>query len=940
MKSKDSERAGIRSHGWNTDETRTCPRFASICVLSVFHLWPILLWAPVALLCSPAQLFAQAAAAPAEPQKNTVEPLAEQAPQWLDGYQLRYILRVAGNVAASTSKTIVARLPTGGWLRPAGADLAVNAADGTALPVSVLSHATTGETLIQFPRHANDVWYWVSAVNPAAPPAAAAPLPEGIVLEVRDWVGGDISSWNAVREGLTKSEPVIGNCLVSEIMQTSNPARQASPKNYAVSYRGYLNIKQDGVYRFFVNSEDASFLFIDGLKVCDRPGANPRLVGNIPTKSIGTELELKAGVHPVEVYQVLTENPSTYGGCYLLWVPPGAKVWATVPRDAFAYADFAHVAAIDARGTSAAAVFGYGIDDALVTIGGTTLYLVRFEAQGDLPEQEAKLEWDFGDGTKATGKSVRHVYFAPGDYKVSLSCGGPLPAFQRRIYVWAAPGAISPFSVGLILKSLGTDWKNLPVERQDQLLDFLFTCDHPDRWTLIGQVAQERLKGQGLDPQFRARLYRAWIEAIGYTGRPAELKPVVTQALKEFAKLPTLQVGIDLTEAHVYQRQFKDSDEAAQRYEALLNKHKRLEHPDVRLAAIYWGDLMAESGNSQGAGKLYKMAATLGGESFLTSASSDAVTRGALLRVAEQKLRKGDITETRQLLDKIEINYPEQKLEGLYRFLRAESDRNAGRYEDSLRNYEVLLSLRQWAGFRDRAMHGIADCYARMDDLPQALHWFGQIEKTLPKYFEQQKLADRQKLLSARQARSQAPPAAPGQPTKAAKFQDFVTGFEPQEPEWFGKPDNFKIVRGLGMAGPHVGLLEAYPVYLGYLTYNRPLPNLTPGGHYWIEWWYREDLLDVSPGFTVHTYTYLYGEGPQIHPTRGQGTYFLERSLGAWRKAGFVLDAPPANDGRVAMSTLAVGAIQMDGLSVQAVTDRQLDALTNFIEGTAEGDVP
>jgi tetratricopeptide (TPR) repeat protein len=885
-------------------------------------------------------LFAQATTAPAEPPKNIVEALPEQAPAWPAGYQLRYTLRVVGDIAQSPSKTIVARLPTGSWLRPDGSDVAVQAADGTLLPVAVRSHAATGETLIQFPRHANDVWYWAVAMNPAAPAAAAQPILEGIVLEVRDWAAGDLSSWNAVRAGLTKSDPVIANAFVAEIMQNCNPGRPASPRNYAVAYHGYLNIKQDGVYRFFVNSEDASFLFIDGLKVCDRPGANPRVVGNVPTRSIGSDLDLKAGVHPIEVYQVLAESPTTYGGCMLLWVPPGAKVWAVVPRDAFAQPDFAHVAAVEAAGPATAAVFDYGIEDCLVTAGGATLHLVRFEAQGDLPEEDARIVWDFGDGTIGTGRSARHVYFAPGDYKVGVSCFGPLPPYQRRVHVWAAPGAISPFSVGIILQSLAVGWRTLPVERQDQVLDFLLTCDHPDRWPFIAELAQERLKAQGLDPQFRARLYRSWIEALGHTGRPNDLTPVIDRALKEFAKLPTLQVGIELAEALAYQRQFKDADEAARRYQVLLEKHRRLEHPDVRLAAIRWGDVSAEAGDARRAAELYKIAATLGGESFLTSASSDAVTRGALLRVAEQKLRKGDILETRQLLDKIELNYPEQKLEGLYRFLRAESDRYAGRYEDSLRNYEVLLHLKQWAGFRDRALHGIADCYARMDDLPQALRWLAQLEKAFPGYYEKQKLSDLQKLLVARQGRIAAQPSPEGQAARPPRFQDFRTGFEPQEPEWFGKPDNFKIVRGLGIAGPHVGLLETYPVYRGYLTYNRPLANLTPGGHYWVECWYREDFFDMLPGFNPHVYLYVYGEGTQIDPTRGQGTYFLERSPGAWRKAGFVLDAPPANDGRVALGLLAVGAIQLDALSVQAVTDRQLDALSNFIERTATGGSP
>ena len=84
--------------------------------------------------------------------------------------------------------------------------------------------------------------------------------------------------------------------------------------------------------------------------------------------------------------------------------------------------DFAHVAGIESR-AGPTAVLAHGIDDALVTAGGATMFLVRFEAQGDVPDESA-LQWDFGDGTKGTGRNARHVYFKPGDYEVSLASGG------------------------------------------------------------------------------------------------------------------------------------------------------------------------------------------------------------------------------------------------------------------------------------------------------------------------------------------------------------------------------------------------------------------------------------------------------------------------------------------------------------------------------------
>src|SRR6185437_2609519 len=125
--------------------------------------------------------------------------------------------------------------------------------------------------------------------------------------------------------------------------------------------------------------------------------------------------------------------------------------------------------------------------------------------------------------------------------------------------------------------------------------------------------------------------------------------------------------------------------------------------PEIRIAAIHLGDMYAETGDIAKAAEAYRLAGTLGGAEFEGTAQTDAITRGAMLRVAEQRLRAGDVRQTRALMEKIELNYPEQKLEGLYRYLRAEADRAGGRYEEAIGNYEFLLKLQQWAGYRAKA---------------------------------------------------------------------------------------------------------------------------------------------------------------------------------------------------------------------------------------------
>jgi hypothetical protein len=243
------------------------------------------------------------------------------------------------------------------------------------------------------------------------------------------------------------------------------------------------------------------------------------------------------------------------------------------------------VSQLEAVGDSVAATFEYGIDDSLITGGGATVFLARFEANGDFKDEKS-LVWDFGDGTKGTGRSVRHVYFAGGEHTVTLSCGGSLPAYQRKLHVWAAPGSISPFSVGLIIESLRkSDWKKLPGERLDQVIDFLQTCDHPERWAFLGEIAAERLKASDLDPQFRAALYKIQVEAIAHTGKPADLKPVMKLAQTEFGKLATLLVGIEIAEAEALLRQFGDEVEAEKRFQSILEKHRSVSRRSSRSTA-------------------------------------------------------------------------------------------------------------------------------------------------------------------------------------------------------------------------------------------------------------------------------------------------------------------------------------------------------------------
>ena len=321
-------------------------------------------------------LLLASAPADAQPMVNAVHPLPPQAPAWLDGYSVRWPVRILGEPIAQVADSVIVSVPSGGWLKVDASDIAVQTGSGKRLPAAILSHDPAGDTILQFKRNGNDAWYWVYGINPKAPPLAKLepPFREGITLELRDWAGADLTSWAKVRAGLEKSTKIIGNAVVTEIMQNTNPARPDVPSQFAASYRGYFKVKKDGTHTFVVNADDAAFLFIDGFKVFERPGAN-RPLGTVKVKElekIAGKVDLKAGVHFFEVHQAIGDSPQARGACALAWTTPEQPKFALLPPTAIAHPLYARAAAVERPDGTPAGSFAYGIDDTLESSGELT----------------------------------------------------------------------------------------------------------------------------------------------------------------------------------------------------------------------------------------------------------------------------------------------------------------------------------------------------------------------------------------------------------------------------------------------------------------------------------------------------------------------------------------------------------------------------------------
>jgi len=86
----------------------------------------------------------------------------ESAPPWVDGYRLRYMLRVAYDPYSQPSRTVIATIPTG-WVKPGAGGMVhviVQSQSGRIIPCMIMSYNPDGDTLVRFPRSGNDQWYW------------------------------------------------------------------------------------------------------------------------------------------------------------------------------------------------------------------------------------------------------------------------------------------------------------------------------------------------------------------------------------------------------------------------------------------------------------------------------------------------------------------------------------------------------------------------------------------------------------------------------------------------------------------------------------------------------------------------------------------------------------------------------------------------------------
>ncbi|MFH0938288.1 MAG: PKD domain-containing protein [Planctomycetota bacterium] len=266
--------------------------------------------------------------------------------------------------------------------------------------------------------------YTVYFGNSKAPTVKPWIAPAGVVMEVRKRANGGCDTWTAYKKMFDASKELEGRVLRSKIFDGYNPI--GPNEDYVSYYRAHFIAPAAGSYTFATNSDDASFLLVNGTMVAEYPGKHGGWEGRFGNHN--GKITLTAGTHKLEYYHVQYN-----GECGMIagWQPPGNSNLRLMAEQNFAPISRARAGAIESLSGKPTLDFAWSQLDHLVV---EKCYLVRYSFDCDT-SYVGKIAWDFGDGTIVStqkGKeraTVRHGFLKPGAYTITLSVGAKDSSF-------------------------------------------------------------------------------------------------------------------------------------------------------------------------------------------------------------------------------------------------------------------------------------------------------------------------------------------------------------------------------------------------------------------------------------------------------------------------------------------------------------------------------
>jgi len=650
--------------------------------------------------------------------------LAAESPWWDAKWQLRREVVFPENSGASAFEVT---FPNHGLSRADGSDVRV-VAGGAELPMRVLSVGPGDLVHVVFERAGTGPCfiYWNS---PGAPPGKNVPIRAGCLLEAKSYPGSEIDSLATMRRAWAASPESQGVRFVPNIFYGYNPLGPS--ENFLSRFVGYFRAERGGQYVFATDSDDASFLLVDGSLVTQWPGAH----GARGDARHAGKIELGAGVHQIEYLHAQGGGPTLVNAA---WKPPGAPRMEVIPPGAFVSVARAAVRNVERRdGALLADFLPVGTGQAVLTPDAAE-HIIKMHFERLLPDavlKEYSPRWFFGDGCTSTDVSPDHVYLIEGDYDVVLVL---VKGYDEK---------------KLVMKvHVAADWDRQakPIDLREDYYDIVKTYDAgkmEPRQAYRAMVYFERIaKREDVVRAGRTLLSREntlpeetifdavklLAEAMRVQG--TELREARRLLLSYETRMKSAEyaAALALAAGDIDMWHLKDLESAEASYRRVIFTYaEKADRMTLRKALVRMGDIYRWRQDGEKAREFLHRAESIPVDD--RSAVQRSVRAGFLARSIEEFIREGDMQFAYEFLVQWAWEFPEDQIEGYWTELRVKWLIKNKEYAGGIAEVESLLKLNPKTLYAPSLLWLAADCAEATGDKPRAVRL---LERVLTDYPE------------------------------------------------------------------------------------------------------------------------------------------------------------------------------------------------------------